>query len=579
MCRPRGRPGAAPVSLATAGSSPGNLLAFFCIASLASTVCPAGRLSERQANQRFSDCFNFSRGNEFLREFYSPGWPAMYPKGVTCERTISAPEGYHIEIDFRGTFDVEESPHCENDYLLIRDGKESYSHVLARLCGHHFPDTIRSTRNHLWLQFKSDATIEYKGFHAVYTFHEDESYIKAPECKFEVSGPEVIISTGNITEQYRDFIDQAIDKGMSLDCSWRVIVPNDKEIQISFKTFRLNKPNECEQNFVQILYGSELYLNSTKRFCSSKADSVKLPKGQDVTFRYFATPPTLPGLLDEDDPTTVVAVATELRERKEDCREDEFDCDDLYCISAKLVCNGNFNCDKQLDEKNCDLGKDSDAPELLTSANVTIMVIGAALLFGLCFSVCWNCVRKLREDLREKEEIVRQSREADLDTLPETMPRVRSRVTLDDGGCYVPGVELKLLPERRNGSTRLVREDLIDLDVDTTDCGCQTAAASRRRDSRDSCASGSSTPPPPPPPCRPPSSVYRGRHHEPHMGYDTAPRPRPRVRPRDDEEDEDEDRSGMATPRSYRSEAVIEMVPRPASRHSARSAPDVVVKL
>ena len=162
------------------------------------------------------------------------------------------------------------------------------------------------------------------------------------------------------------------------------------------------------------------------------------------------------------------------------------------------------------------------------------------------------------------------------------MPRVRSRVTLDDGGCYVPGIDLKLMPEQRNGGARLVREDLIDLDVDTADCGCQTGATARRRDSRDSCASGSSTPPPPPPPCRPPSSAYRGRHHEPHVGYDTAPRrdtrPRPRARPRE-EEDDDDDRSGMATPRSYRSEAVIEMMPRPASRHSARSAPDVVVKL
>ena len=87
------------------------------------------------------------------------------------------------------------------------------------------------------------------------------------------------------------------------------------QIQISFKKFNLDKPNECSLNFVQILYGSELSLTSTKYFCSSKADSVKLPKGQDVTFRYFAAPSTLSGLLDEEGTTSVVAVATELRER------------------------------------------------------------------------------------------------------------------------------------------------------------------------------------------------------------------------------------------------------------------------
>lgn len=154
---------------------------------------------------------------------------------------------------------------------------------------------------------------------------------------------------------------------------------------------------------------------------------------------------------------------------------------------------------------------------------------------------------------------------------------------MDEGGCYVPGIELKLLPEQRNGGARLVREDLVDLDVDTADCGCQTGAG-RRRSSRDSCASGSSAPPPPPPSCRPPSSVYRGRRHERHPGYDTAPRREVgatlRARLGGDEEEDlyDEERSGLATPRGYRSEAVIEMS-RPGSRHSARSAPDVVVKL
>ena len=176
---------------------------------------------------------------------------------------------------------------------------------------------------------------------------------------------------------------------------------------------------------------------------------------------------------------------------------------------------------------------------------------------------------------------MRQSRESVLDALPETMPAVRSRVTLDEGGCYVPGIELKLLPQQRNGGARLVREELVDLDVDTADCGVQTGPG-RRRGSRDSCASGSSTPPPPPPPCRPPSSVYRGRRlHEPHPGYDVTPRRHAQHRSLRDEldyDDEDGDRSGQVTPRSYRSEAVIEMS-RPGSRHSARSAPDVVVKL
>ena len=54
-----------------------------------------------------------------------------------------------------------------------------------------------------------------------------------------MSGPEVIISTENITDHFRDFIEQAIDKGISLDCSWRVIVPDDREVRVGAVTGRV----------------------------------------------------------------------------------------------------------------------------------------------------------------------------------------------------------------------------------------------------------------------------------------------------------------------------------------------------
>ena len=93
----------------------------------------------------------------------------------------------------------------------------------------------------------------------------------------------------------------------------RIIFP--LQIQISFKEFNLDKPNECSLNFVEILHGPELNLTIKKHYCSSKADSVRLPKGEDVTFRYFAKSSTLAGLK-KGGSTSVVAVATEMRETK-----------------------------------------------------------------------------------------------------------------------------------------------------------------------------------------------------------------------------------------------------------------------
>ena len=57
-----------------------------------------------------------------------------------------------------------------NSDSQIRDGKEAYSPMVRRSCGQTFPKLVTSSSRHLWLSFKSDETIEYAGFRAVYSF-------------------------------------------------------------------------------------------------------------------------------------------------------------------------------------------------------------------------------------------------------------------------------------------------------------------------------------------------------------------------------------------------------------------------
>lgn len=88
----------------------------------------------------------------------------------TILNTPTAPYGYFIRVDFRDQFSLEESETCEYDRLEIRDGQFGYSDLIDVICGHNFPTEISSTDRYLWLRFKSDESIEYSGFRAVYTF-------------------------------------------------------------------------------------------------------------------------------------------------------------------------------------------------------------------------------------------------------------------------------------------------------------------------------------------------------------------------------------------------------------------------
>ena len=57
------------------------------------------------------------------------------------------------------------------------------------------------------------------------------AYIAAPECRFEASGPETIISTENITDRFMDLVENAIETRDKLDCSWRITVQEDRAVR------------------------------------------------------------------------------------------------------------------------------------------------------------------------------------------------------------------------------------------------------------------------------------------------------------------------------------------------------------
>lgn len=87
----------------------------------------------------------------------SPYFGGPYKNNMNCLWTIEVPSNYHMNIEFPGRFDVEQSSNCTKDYLLIEEKEaENKWRTLKRLCGIKRPENVRTGSNVVRVSFRSD---------------------------------------------------------------------------------------------------------------------------------------------------------------------------------------------------------------------------------------------------------------------------------------------------------------------------------------------------------------------------------------------------------------------------------------
>ncbi|XP_042668587.1 adhesion G-protein coupled receptor G6 isoform X3 [Centrocercus urophasianus] len=95
--------------------------------------------------------------------FTSPCYPNDYPNSQACKWIIRAPHGFIIQLTF-SDFDIEEAPGCIYDSLTLDNGESPMN-----LCGITAKGlSYNSTGNEMIVSFKSDFSIQKKGFNASY---------------------------------------------------------------------------------------------------------------------------------------------------------------------------------------------------------------------------------------------------------------------------------------------------------------------------------------------------------------------------------------------------------------------------
>lgn len=156
----------------------------------------------------------------------------------SCNYLIRAPEGKVVNITFT-QFLLEESDSCSFDWLKILDGPDAAARQMGTFCGSELPGTngsIASTRETVYLMFRSDSSFAHHGFVLNWTATE-------PVCGGVVRDrAHGSIATPGYPEKYP----------LNRDCSWTIYAELGKRIQFHFATLRIENHPNCSFDYVEV---------------------------------------------------------------------------------------------------------------------------------------------------------------------------------------------------------------------------------------------------------------------------------------------------------------------------------------
>lgn len=183
----------------------------------------------------------------------SPNYPDYYPARRECIWHFTTTPGHRIKLVF-SEFEMEPHQECAYDHIVIYDGDSTDAHTLGRFCGSKVPHLIAATSNQLYMVFKSDASVQRKGFFATHS---------------TVCGGHLMATT-RVQHLYSHARFGDLDYDSHADCEWTIgAAPGaPMYIQLTFLTFEIEPEKECSYDYVEVFNDFDAIGSSFGRFCS-----------------------------------------------------------------------------------------------------------------------------------------------------------------------------------------------------------------------------------------------------------------------------------------------------------------------
>ncbi|KAJ8044114.1 Subtilisin-like protease 8 [Holothuria leucospilota] len=211
-------------------------------------------------------------------DIYSPGYPSDYGNSLNCPYTAVAAAGDIVELSFTH-FDLESSTTCAFDKLSVYDGSDSTATLLGEYCGSDIPSAVYSTSNQMYLEFTTDSSVTYSGFHATFTFMDESEKPPPPTsgCGSVHTDPTGNLLTPNFPSPYPG----------SLDCATQVHSDDvTKTVTIRFNYFDVEDHATCAYDYVALYDGPNDQSTELAKLCGSTVPPAYSSTGPDMYVKF-----------------------------------------------------------------------------------------------------------------------------------------------------------------------------------------------------------------------------------------------------------------------------------------------------
>ncbi|XP_072939478.1 tolloid-like protein 1 [Epargyreus clarus] len=184
---------------------------------------------------------------------FSPNYPDTYPSRKDCVWQFSTTPGHRIKLIFN-VFELEPHQECTYDHVSIYDGSSADEKTLGRFCGSKLPHPVVASQNQMYVVFKSDASVQRKGFLATYS----------TACGGYLAATESVKHLYSHARYGHDSYESRAN------CDWSIVAPVGQFVRLTFLTFDLEPEANCGYDYVQVFGGVEGSAGDYGSFCGTK---------------------------------------------------------------------------------------------------------------------------------------------------------------------------------------------------------------------------------------------------------------------------------------------------------------------